>query len=261
MFTYEGQIIGKDIDFNWAQSNGIAMMALFLIPLNIGLYIKHQKHNFILLGVIGEVVVLFLTLSKGAYVSLALISIPTFIITWLYAPNRKKLLADLFLSLLLIGVIAWGITRIDKVSVGIAQYLEAMDARGWFNDPARLEIYNKGLEVFKEFPLFGRGTNTTVPGLSNPVSHYHNFIIHTLATTGILGALAFGFYLISMVFTCIKKNPYHLMVLMSVLAMMIHGLFDNAWYKPLVMVATSIVISQLEDPVIHLNSITKKLTQ
>lgn len=244
ILTYDGQIIGKDLDFSWAISNGIAMLCLVLIPLNIALYITHQKHSFVLLGVIGEVIVLFLTLSKGAYISLALISIPTFIIMWKYTQNHKKLLVDLFASILIIGIIAWGITQIDKVSVGIAQYLESMDARGWFNDPSRLEIYKKGWQAFLDNPLFGRGTSTTVPDAS--FTTYHNFIIHTLATTGIVGALAFTFYLVSLVYTCWKKNPYHLMILMCIIAMCIHGMVDNSFYFPLIMIFLSTVISQLD---------------
>lgn len=249
LITYSGEIVGKNIDLNWAQSNGIAMLVLLLIPLNIAFYVSKQKHTYLLLGVICEVCVLILTLSKGAYISLALIIIPMFIIALKLVPCKKRLFIDLFFAIILIVFIAWQLTQIDKIAIGIENYFATMDARGWFNDPARLEIYEKGLAVFKEYPLFGAGSYTTVAGLSSNYDHYHNFLIHTLATTGIVGGLAFLFFLFALIKKTLKKDPFSLFSLMTIIAMLIHGLFDNSWYKPLVMVAITIIASQLKDKI------------
>ncbi len=242
--TYEGQIIGKNIDLNWAQSNGIAMLVLLIIPLNIALYVIKQKKSYFLIGVACEICILFLTLSKGAYLAFIVIMIPLLIASWSFIESKKKLIFDFMLVALLIVLIIWKLSNLDKVAIGIENYLASMDARGWFNDPARIEIYQKGLDVFKKHPLLGAGSYTTVEGLSSNYDHYHNFIIHTLATTGLVGLTAFIFYLFAMIKKTFTKEPYHIFSLITIVAMLIHGLFDNSWYKPLVMVAIAIIASQ-----------------
>ena len=241
---YEGEMIGKDIDFGWAISNGIAILVTMLIPLNIALYLHNQKHSYVLVGIVVDLIVIIFTLSKGAYVAVAVIAIPLAIISLMYAKKKRKFIVDMALVVLILFGVMYGLAQIEKVAIGIIQYLTQMDARGWLNDEARIELFTMSWNMFLEKPLFGHGSYTKPPGFY----HHHNFIFQTLATTGIVGMLAFGYYLVVLVKKSLKAHSYSLMVFVMLLAITVHGLVDHAWYNPFVMVvvalATAVLLKQ-----------------
>ena len=241
IITYEGSIIGKDIDIKWAISNGIAMTSLILIPLQGYLYIRYPQHKYILLGIVLQILVIIFSLSKGAYLTLAIISIPMGLILFLKAHNKWHFVLDVVLMITVTGLIVYGLSSFDKIAMGIEDYFATMDTRGWFNDEARLEIYRTGLEVFKTYPLFGSGSYTSSIDLGT-LMRYHNYGIQTLATTGIVGGLAFVYYLFAMIKRGLVNHSYNWMVLITIIAMMIHGLVDNSFYNPVVMILFAIIV-------------------
>ncbi|HHU55980.1 MAG TPA: O-antigen ligase family protein [Acholeplasmataceae bacterium] len=247
IITYQDDILGKDIELGWGISNSIAMVLLLVIPLTIYLYSQYQKHNFILFFVMIDILLVILMLSKGAYLSLGLVFFPIFAFVFFFIKNRKKFIIDLIFSGLIFIVMLIFIFRFDILAIGIREYMERMDGRGWFNDPARVKIYKYGFEVFKKYPILGAGSysngyNLVTGGFSEVIKHYHNYIIQTLATLGIVGLLSFGYYIFVIIKSCIKKNIYNILVLFAIIAMLIHGLVDNTWHNPIIMVIVTIYI-------------------
>lgn len=245
IITYKGDVVGKDIELGWGVSNTIAMMLLLIMPITYSLYLNNQRNNFILFFVMIDILLIIMMLSKGAYIALAIIILPLLIVSYCYVKERKKLIIDWIFSVLILLLMVIFIFRFDILSIGIKEYLEKMHGRGWFNDQARIEIFKSGINLFKKYPLFGAGAYTGSYYLAKdagPYLHYHNYLIQTLATLGILGLLSFGFYIFIIMKNCFKKNPYHLCTLFAIISMLIHGLVDNTWYNPFVMVMITIFV-------------------
>ena len=249
IYKYEGYTIGKDIDLGWAISNHIAILYLTIIPITFYLYIEDQKRLFILFAIVVDLIVLLLMLSKAAYVTLAIIVIPFTIISFKDCTNKKRFITDLLVSVAIFIISAYLIMQVDVVNVGLKEYLKQMYNRGWFKDNSRIEIYKIGLKVFSKYPIFGGGLYTanyflTPEGYN--LMNYHNYIIHALATTGILGLVMFLNYLYRIVIKIFKNlNFYNICVLTVISSLLIHGLFDTAWFNPVIMMFLSIYVSTI----------------
>lgn len=96
-----------------------------------------------------------------------------------------------------------------------ASFNEPLSSNGW-----RLLLWKNGIEVFKEYPLFGIGVNayeafmTPVMPENNiflPLSHAHNSFLMHLITFGIAGFITFCLFYGKIVFDLVKnifKSPY-----------------------------------------------------
>ena len=96
-----------------------------------------------------------------------------------------------------------------------ASFNEPLSSNGW-----RLLLWKNGIEVFKEYPLFGIGVNayeafmTPVMPENNiflPLSHAHNSFLMHLITFGIFGFITFCLFYGKIVFDLVKnifKSPY-----------------------------------------------------
>lgn len=96
-----------------------------------------------------------------------------------------------------------------------ASFNEPLSSNGW-----RLLLWKNGIEVFKEYPLFGIGVNayeafmTPVMPENNiflPLSHAHNSFLMHLITFGITGFITFCLFYGKIVFDLVKnifKSPY-----------------------------------------------------
>ncbi|MGI6768409.1 MAG: O-antigen ligase family protein [Bacilli bacterium] len=261
LLTYEGEVLGKNIVLGWSASNSLAMVFMLLFPMTVFLYVEKEKY-YILPLIVVNIALVVLTLSKGAYLTLALLLIPLLVFVYKYVKDKRKLTKSLIIMFAL-ALLAFGIIfSISGIREGIVKYLQQMSARGWFNDQARIRIYKYGAEVFKEFPLFGSGSYTAKPyliayGYSPSLKHYHNFIIQNVATLGLFGLVTFGNFIVQ-IFRKIKGgNFYHLSVFFATLAMLIHGLVDNTWHNPVIFVIILIYLAALDATQNKLTSIAK----
>jgi len=251
LIQYKGDVLGKRIKLGWSASNSLAMVYLLLIPLAFYAYLDTGKwHLLLILGI--DIAALFLTLSKGAYLAFGILLLPFFVYISRHVKNKSQFRKGI-LILFSAVLIAVGIMfLIPGIRAGLIGYLKQMAERGWFNDQARIKIYRYGLDVFKEFPLFGSGAYTAKPyliegGFRAELKHYHNYVIQNLATLGICGLLAFG-YFIFQIFNQARKHPYNIAVIFAASAMLIHGLVDNTWHNPLIMIIMLIYLAFLVCP-------------
>lgn len=252
ILTYEGEVLGKDIALGWSASNSLAMVLMLLFPMTVFLYVEKEKYLILPLLVL-NLALLVLTLSKGAYLTLAILLIPLLVFVHNYVKDKRKLTKSL-LFMLAMTLIAFGfIFSISGIREGFVKYLKNMSARGWFNDQARIEIYKYGAEIFKEFPLFGSGSYTAKPyliayGYSPSLKHYHNYVIQNLATLGLFGLVTFGNFIVQIFRKARNSNFYQIAVIFASLAMLIHGLVDNTWHNPVIFIIVLIYLAVLDDP-------------
>lgn len=96
-----------------------------------------------------------------------------------------------------------------------ASFNEPLSSNGW-----RFLLWKNGIEVFKEYPLFGIGVNAyesfmvqVMPenNIFLPLSHAHNSFLMHLITFGIFGFITFCLFYGKIVFDLVKnifKSPY-----------------------------------------------------
>lgn len=245
--TFDGEVIGKNIELGWGISNSIAMTCLMLIPLSFHAYVEKQSRFYALFIVIGLVVVIILTLCKGAYLAIVIIAIPFGYLIFRFVQNKKQFITISIVALICFALTLFIISQIDKIADGLIEYLQSMKDRGWFNDQSRKDIYNAGFKVFKEYPIFGSGSYTSRYYLDKygqeGILHYHNYFIQLLATLGIVGLASFIYMIYQMIRNCWKKDFYNICVIFVIAAMILHGLVDNTWFNPIVPVMTFIALS------------------
>lgn len=106
---------------------------------------------------------------------------------------------------------------------------------------ARVTIYQRGYEMFKDYPVVGIGGGTwrkVYPARyyrktdnSFPLPHAHNNIIHVMAETGILGLTGYLVLMGSFIFYNLKKslkkfNPYRYMIIGIILSFNCYGMIE-----------------------------------
>lgn len=96
-----------------------------------------------------------------------------------------------------------------------ASFNEPLSSNGW-----RLLLWKHGIEVFKEFPVFGIGVNAYESFMSKvmpenniylPLAHAHNSFLMHLITFGVVGFITFCLFYGKLVFDLVKnifKSPY-----------------------------------------------------
>lgn len=246
--TYEGDLMGKDIQLGWGMSNSIAMLVTLLVPLTYSLYIENQKNKFVLFAVVVELIIILFMLSKGGYLA-TLVMLPIMgIIAYKRVPNKKVLIYDQIITFALLGIALLAVFQIAPLREGFVLYFDRMDDRGWFIDESRIDIYKYAISIFNRFPIFGSGTYTGIPylvegGYLAGLLHYHNIFLHSMATLGIVGLISFLYFLYTVFKSLLVKHTYNLFVFAAIVAMIVHGMVDNTWYNPLVMICILTALS------------------
>lgn len=228
-------------DINWGISNSISMFYLALIPVGMYLYFLNQKRFYILLINGFFFLMMLFMLSRGSYFTTIILLIPFFITSLLIVKSKKQYLLHLMLaSIICLSVGAVILWKFDLFSV-IIEYFKTISLDG----SGRKEIYLYGLSLFKEYPLFGAGAYSGAYYLRQAgleVSTYHNYLIHALASTGIIGFAAFLYYLITVFKNLISRNVFNICLLFSVLALVIQGLVDNSFFSPIFSVYLALLL-------------------
>lgn len=230
----------------WGNRNTISIMYMILVPLTFYPYFKDQKniHNLISCGIFLSMTVLML--SRGAYLTMGLLIIPFLIMTYKRINDQRKYIIDLLktvgIGLAFALIMVFGFKQHEFFYDHIVNKL----IKEPFNPSGRIELFTIGIDVFKKYPLFGGGSFTGAYFLQTlngrDVATYHNYIIHALATTGIVGLASFIFYLCTVFKNLDIKNQFNFCILFVMLNLLVHGLFDNTFYNALFMVFLSLLL-------------------
>lgn len=127
--------------------------------------------------------------------------------------SRKQI--KILLVLVMLGI---GVLLIPKPSG------EGVNLLRTFSIISRIDSWQQGLSLFFEKPIIGWGYNT-LRGIDNSRFQIDNSFIYLLATTGIIGFLAF-INLIYKIFKVIKNNGTKLLIS----SFLIHSLFNNTFF-------------------------------
>lgn len=233
----------KRTNLGWGITNYIAIVYLVIIPITTYYYIMNQKKYHILLVLLIDIATFILMMSRSGYLAFLILILPFLFRIILDVTDKIKF----YKILMAISIIVLIISLFVIIPSGLVKTIfNALDNRG-FSLSGREKIYQDGLNAFKEYPLFGTGVYTSEMYISTTNKYYHNYLIQTFATLGLVGAIAFGYYIYTLIKQCLIKNKFNYYVLFVVLAMLIHGLFDTTFYNPLVMIILSVLFAYIKE--------------
>lgn len=243
--TLVGNVEKSSNDLFWAVSNSIAMFYLVLIPIGLYNYFKDQKNNFYILLLTGfNFFMMLFMLSRGAYLSLAIMIIPIAVVFYNIAKDKKRLMIDGVTTLVICLVVSYFYgTKFGLIDM-ILEYFNRVD---FLDENGRGNLLLIGWELFKENPIFGAGAYSGAYYLKeHSVGTYHNYIVQTIATTGIVGLIGLVYFIYTVIKTAFKKDIYNILYLMSFVYILIHGIVDNTFFNPIIMIFLATTMPFLE---------------
>lgn len=178
---------GVRVTASFGDPNDFAAWIIIIFPLMLILSLlkvhdafkSRISVSFIRLTTILLLVSFFLTLSKGAWLSL---TISLFLI-FLFIRKRAAIIGLILIFVIFVYLFAF-------TSIQPLQY------QGGFFD--RLNHWQIAFQIFKRFPIFGAGANTYIENdaiyMKNDIksaSYVHNCYLQIMAETGFLGLMAF----------------------------------------------------------------------
>lgn len=235
----------KIMDLGWGGFDLISLTFIISFIISTIGYLETYRYKYLLL-IFAYISLAILTLTKGSYISILIISIPYAVL--LYNKNKKNTyLVKQFVFYVIIALLfrlfvsnPTGLTtlwydRIGREDVTGNKYL----------------LIKNGLDVVRISPLFGLGANISSLFITNyrylhESFYFPNFIIQTLSTIGIIGLIALVYYIYTVIRELLSKNNYNLFILLMFIVILIQGLFDASFYTGIVMIILSVTLSGIE---------------
>lgn len=154
----------------------------------------------------------------------------------------------MLIDLIATGIICLVIAFTLGTKLGLIEMLkEYFKDIQFFEDNGREELFVIGWDLFKQYPIFGAGSYSGGYYLKDSnLGTYHNYIIQAIATTGIVGLISLGYFVYTMIKTSIKKDCFNILYLISIMYILIHGIVDNSFYNPIIMIFLAITMPFLE---------------
>jgi len=227
------------VHLGWGLSNYVATYLIIFIPAAI-YFVKNKPLKFLSSIVIAfEILMLLFTLSRGG--TLTLIILTPFLVLYLFYHQKHKL--NIVLNVLLIFALLsmLFIFRTDYIQPLLDRFyhLDLTDGSG------RVDLWRQALQKFKENPLFGAGVLSRFEG--GRFHFYHNTILHTMASFGLVGLASLIWQMIVVIILFFKKTNSKIMILfLAIFGANIHGMIDNVYYQLQFMVIFFVIVAVVE---------------
>ncbi|MFP4477895.1 MAG: O-antigen ligase family protein [Candidatus Izemoplasmatales bacterium] len=236
------------VDLGWGISNFIATYLIMFITATI-FYIKTKKYRLITVIIVAfEILMLIFTLSRGGVLSF--IAILPLLLYYLYHGQKNKIELTLYLFMILVLLVTVFVIRTDYF-IPLFERFKTLDL---YDGSGRVELWKQALEKFKEHPILGAGLFARVEG--DYFGFYHNTILHTLATLGVIGLISLlwqAYGVVKVIFT--KLNLEKGILFIALVGANIHGMIDNVYFMPQYMIIFFVIVAAIE---IHNESQTMK---
>lgn len=212
-----------DIDYRYFRSHSLAggyMMTAHLLSIGIiflaSIILSRIERNkyiilFYIIVMLTSLHVLFITATRMPLLAVIIVTSLMFIVKlkWKGVIAAFVILISAFIYIITDDYM---LARFDNF---FASFNEPLSSNGW-----RLLLWKNGIEIFKEYPLFGIGVDAyqsfmvqVMPenNIYLPLSHAHNSFLMHLITFGIAGFITFCLFYGKMLFDLVKnifKSPY-----------------------------------------------------
>jgi O-antigen ligase len=232
-------LLADRVHLGWGLSNYVATYLLIFIPASV-YFIKMKPLKFLTAIVIAfEIMMLLFTLSRGGV--LAFIVMVPFMIIYIYHGQRSKFRVTMYLLMIMISLAVVFALRTDYFQPLFDRFKELDFAEG----NGRVDLWIQAYHKFKEHPLLGAGLLARFE--EGRYHFYHNTIMHTLASFGIIGLASLVWQLIEVVIMFVKKaNVQKSVLFLAIMAANIHGMVDNVYYQLQFMALFFVIISVVE---------------
>ncbi len=238
-----GVIHRGDIMFGWGSYNQFGMLISMCIPAWFYLAIKQNNGWVYLFGVLLNIGVAILCMSRQAILTSGLLAVICCVWYLIVADKKKKILGGSVMAVVLLAAIITVAIRFEDLAFAFKQ-LESSFSTG----SGRTEVWKEGVKKFLHNPVFGNGfydvtaQNHMSPGYNGEGGGFtqvipymcHNTVIQLLFAGGIFGLVAYGIHRVQTVISLIK-NPCEgrMFLALSVCAILITSLLDNHIFYPL----------------------------
>ncbi len=230
------------IELGWANVNACAGFLLLAIPACYYLTVKSKATAPLIICLLCLYFGMLISGSDAAF-CIAIAYSPFLLLytfTHVYGIKRKILGYSAFIIIL--GVAVAILIYASKYSFNELLGLLQLDS----NDSGRNEIYMKAIELFRKNPIFGAGFSYTDEWTQiSPVRLYnfHSTFFHTLATMGIFGVVAYGFYVFIRFFILMKKNTsFTTIMLIAFIMFESYAMVDTGEFNAIPLMCTVTVI-------------------
>jgi O-antigen ligase len=138
--------------------------------------------------------VCYMSHSRGSFIAVVAGLLAANVMLGRLAHRRATILVTSLCATLVIGVVV-------LVSPEIRDFFTFLMTRGHENSNldsfgGRLQVWEFGLQIFKEHPFLGTGYGTYPEGVEG--GHFHNVFIELLVTTGTFGVVSYAAFLVAM---------------------------------------------------------------
>ena len=148
---------------------------------------------------------------------------------------------SLYIFLILVLLVTIFVIRTDYL-IPLFERFKELDL---YDGSGRVDLWKQAIEKFKEFPIVGAGLFARVEG--DYFGFYHNTILHTLASLGIIGLISLlwqAFAVVKIIFN--KINHEKGVLLIAIVGANIHGMVDNVYFMPQFMIIFFVIVAVIE---------------
>ncbi len=114
-----------------------------------------------------------------------------------------------------------------------------------FSDSSRTILYQEALDLFAKYPIFGAGLGclTVYDPLGVMLSNFHSVLFHVLATMGVVGFIAYVFYLVAR-FKILTENNSSFSLFMTITFIMFeaYAFIDTVEFNAIPLLSTVTVL-------------------
>ncbi|MFO7968632.1 MAG: O-antigen ligase family protein, partial [Candidatus Izemoplasmatales bacterium] len=200
---------------------------------------KHSKYKIVFAFIITfELFMLLFALSRGGI--LAFIAVLPLLIIYLFYKyqNKKQMVLYMIIIIVLLSGIIY--TNTSYFVPIWERFIKLTDQH-----LSRIDLWKEALVKFKDNMIFGAGLFARVE--DDYFGFYHNTVMHTLATLGIIGFISLIWQGIIVFIVFLKNyNSEKIILLIALIGANIHGLVDNVYYMPQFMILFFVIIAVVE---------------
>ena len=227
-------------DGSWANTNHIGSLIIMAIPLCCYLILEAKSIFFYILEFLFLCVCVHLSKSDGSR-AIALCFLPIlFFVIYRKISNKNfrafQLFAKIFIPSVILVIAYLLLFQTDSF---ISFWIKSS------SDSGRIPIYEKALEVFFQFPIFGvgMGHGFVLTGIETHYNGYfHSSFFHAIATMGVMGIIVYTFYYVQRIKMLAKNNTtLGLFAMVSFLMFALYAMIDNGEINIVIIYMTAIV--------------------
>lgn len=232
----------KEIDLGWGISNFVATYLIMFIVCMTYFIKKYKLHIFWIILFLFEIAMLLFTLSRAGILAFAATSIFLILYMFIKYDHKLNLLLNFLLGIIIVGGVVY---LFREYFFTIFERLESL----WLDDSGRIELWEEAIQIIRSNPIFGKGVFArTINVGENELRMFHNTILHTLASFGILGGIALVVQFVYIIKIFLYKLSHEKAILLiAIIGANIHGMVDNVYFMPQFMIIMFIIIAVVEN--------------